>query len=148
MTRREDAALPSGLPAARTVRVVLEREGGERVSFSCAEGEDILTGANAAGCRPRVVCARGGCGACRAVLVEGSVEHRGGVSQVKLEPTEPGGDHYVLMCRAVPLEDTVLRPLHHWASRPLGRLSAALPSKDDIDAKTHQSQQPGKPGEH
>jgi ferredoxin len=148
MTHR-DVNPPSGEPSAvRTVRVVLERDGGQRVSFSCTNGEDILAGANAAGCRPRVVCARGGCGACRAVLVEGKVEHRGGVSQVKLEATEPGGPDYVLMCRAVPLEDTVLRPLHRWAERPTGRLSAALPSPGHTVPETHEPQQPGKPGEH
>jgi ferredoxin len=138
-----------GRPGGHTVvTVVLEREDGERVSFPCTDGEDLLAGANAAGCRPRVVCARGGCGACRAVLVEGSVEHQGGVSKSKMEATEPGGAEFVLMCRAVPLEDTVLRPLHRWARRPLSRLSAALPKQSELTEQHEHRQQPGQPGTH
>ncbi|WP_322544775.1 2Fe-2S iron-sulfur cluster-binding protein [Rhodococcoides fascians] len=118
------------------VSVVLEREDTDRVSFPCNVGQDIPTAAMAAGCRPRVMCERGGCGACRAVLVKGRVEHRGAVSKSKLEPAEPGGPECILMCRAVPLEDLVLKPLHKWAVRPVSRLRAALP-KNSASSHTH-----------
>lgn len=121
----------SGPDDAAVAIVVLEAPDGERSSFPCVVGQDLPTAAVAAGCRPRVVCAQGGCGACRAVLVEGRVEHRGGVSQDKLKGPEPDHPGYVLMCRAFPLEDVLLRPVHRWARRPVRRLSAKLPPPTD-----------------
>ncbi|WP_454180314.1 2Fe-2S iron-sulfur cluster-binding protein [Pseudarthrobacter sp. SLBN-100] len=112
--------------SSEPVTVTLECADGESVSFPCEPGQDIPTAATGVGCRPRVVCGGGGCGACRAVVVEGSVEHQGGVSQAKLEAPEPGHPGFVLMCRAHPLEDVVLRPVHRWMRRPVNRMSEAL----------------------
>lgn len=107
----------------RSATVTLTIPGIESISFTCAHGLNIPTAARASGYRPRVVCARGGCGACRAVVIEGSVEHRGAISRRKLEG--PTSDHpgYVLMCRAYPLEDVVLQPIRPWTSAPLQSMS-------------------------
>ena len=102
--------------------------GGPDVSFPCLPGQDIPTAARASGCRPRVVCERGGCGACRAEVIEGRVEHRGAVSRKKLDGPTPDHPGYVLMCRAFPLEDVVLRPVAKWMPKPLSPMSDVLNS--------------------
>ncbi|WP_425383333.1 2Fe-2S iron-sulfur cluster-binding protein [Rhodococcus ruber] len=99
--------------------VTFRRDGTDEVRFECATDQVITDAADSAGIQPRVVCGRGGCGACRAVVVEGSIAHRGPVSRKRTRGTYPGHPGFVLLCRAVPRADVVVAPDRNWTVRPV-----------------------------
>ena len=97
--------------------VTLIGQDGATEQFPCPSGKTIEEAARAAGCVVRVVCKRGGCGACRAVLVRGQVEYREPVSVTKLRSSPDASDGFELLCRAVPASDVTLRPALAWTKR-------------------------------
>lgn len=98
--------------------VTLLADDGSAVVFRCPAGVVIDEAARAAGYRLRVVCARGGCGACRATLVSGRVDLCGPVSVTKTEDPATGR-HYELLCRATPVTDVVVHPVAGWKEHEL-----------------------------
>lgn len=95
------------------------------VSFPCTSRATIAAAARDAGYRLHTVCERGGCGACRATLVSGSVANLGGVSASKTRDPATGG-RYELLCRATPLTDVVVHPLRAWGRLERHPLSSLL----------------------
>lgn len=73
------------------------------IRLALRPGETILAGLHRAGYTYRIGCRRGGCGICKAEVVDGEVPHRGAVADEALPP-EPE----CLTCRAVPVSDVVI----------------------------------------
>ena len=105
--------------------VTLVGDGGATVAFSCPKGVTVDEAARSAGYRLRVVCARGGCGACRATLVDGEIGLSGPVSTTKTDD-RLAGRHYELLCRAVPVTDIVVHPEAGWTEHLLHPWSGVL----------------------
>ncbi len=90
-----------------------ERAGTVRVSpdhvvVTAKKNEYILAALNRSGYGYRTGCRRGGCGVCKADLLEGSVDYPVVVSDDVLTPAEIEAG-ICLPCRAVPHGDVVLR---------------------------------------
>jgi ferredoxin len=102
-------------PRPHTVTLIGQDDATEQ--FPCPSGKTIEEAARAAGCIVRVVCRRGGCGACRAVLVSGQVEYREPVSITKLRGSPEASNGFELLCRAIPASDVTLRPALAWTKR-------------------------------
>jgi len=93
--------------------ITLETRDNSRVVFSCAEGQNVLSAAEAAGYYLPAMCRDGVCGACHAHVSKGRYTH-GPIAQSALPDPQSGG---VLLCRC----------------RPEGDLLIALPyPKEDI----------------
>lgn len=93
---------------------VLGTSEGQSVTITCEEGEVITDAAEREGVILRVSCNNGGCGACRAKVLEGNVGYIGPVSKKKRIDPATGEVGYELLCRATPLSDLVVRPLNDW----------------------------------
>src|SRR5207302_7488411 len=93
------------LTGAVTATVTLVGDDGSSVAFSCPPGVTVDAAARSAGYRLRVVCARGGCGACRATLLDGEIDRCGPVSATKTDDRATGR-HYDLLCRSTAETDT------------------------------------------
>ena len=79
------------------------------VDVEVRAGETIVDALWRNGYRTRYKCRRGGCGACRATLVEGSVEYTAVISDVVLDgPSPTPEEHKCLPCRATPQSDVVI----------------------------------------
>ena len=102
-------------PRPHTVTLIGQDDATEQ--FPCPSGKTIEEAARAAGCIVRVVCKRGGCGACRAVLIRGQVEYREPVSITQLRSSPDASNRFELLCRAVPTSDVTLRPALAWTKR-------------------------------
>ncbi|ADG07014.1 2Fe-2S iron-sulfur cluster binding domain-containing protein [Kyrpidia tusciae] len=102
----------------RKYRIQIFGEGDDHPQIlDCEEGEVITDAAERAGILIRVTCANGGCGACRAEVVEGMVGYTGPVSRKKRVDPATGNLKYELLCRATPLSDVVVRPLNGWKQK-------------------------------
>jgi ferredoxin len=55
------------------MRVTLRHTGQPQLQFECGAGDTVLAAARRAGVVLHVACEQGGCGACRARIVEGEV---------------------------------------------------------------------------
>jgi len=102
------------------------------ISILAQPGETVVDALRRQGYRSRYKCRRGGCGVCRATLLEGEVSYPAGVSEQVLFGNEPTIDHNAcpracLPCRAVPETDVhiELGP----TDRVIHVLAAMYPSK-------------------
>jgi len=116
-----------------------ERPDGWRVTLSPANisilarpGETVVEALRRQGYRSRYKCRRGGCGVCRATLLEGEISYPAGVCEQVLSGNEQTVDHNsrpraCLPCRAVPETDVhiELGP----TDRVIHVLAAMYPSK-------------------
>ena len=106
------------------VTVTLRHAGQAELSFVCPTDETVLVAARRANVILHVACEQGGCGACRARIVEGEVHYPLPASLRWLDEGS-GGDCYALLCRAVPTHTLVVETAHPWKQRegsPLSRL--------------------------
>jgi CDP-4-dehydro-6-deoxyglucose reductase len=71
-------------------------------------GESVVDAVRRQGYRTRYSCRRGGCGACKADLVEGEVDYPDTVAESVLSATERAAGK-CLPCRAHPVGDVVIR---------------------------------------
>jgi ferredoxin len=79
------------------------------VEIVARERETIVDALRRQGLRTRYKCRRGGCGACRAILVEGEVIYPKPVSEKVIEGPRPRPDvRNCLPCRATPVTDLVI----------------------------------------
>ncbi|MEN0134971.1 MAG: 2Fe-2S iron-sulfur cluster-binding protein [Rhodococcus sp. (in: high G+C Gram-positive bacteria)] len=71
--------------------------------------ETIVDALRRQGYRSRYKCRRGGCGACRAALVDGTVAYRTPVSESVVDgPDRVPGQQKCLPCRAIPQSDVTV----------------------------------------
>ncbi|HCZ48659.1 MAG TPA: hypothetical protein DCZ11_06610 [Gammaproteobacteria bacterium] len=107
------------------MRVTLRHAGQPELQFECSAGDTVLAAARRAGIILHAACEQGGCGACRARIVDGEVHYPLPASARWLDEGA-GSDCYALLCRAVPISDTlVLETAYRWRQResaPLSRL--------------------------
>jgi len=75
------------------------------VRVSCAEGETILGAALRGGYYLRYGCKYGGCGTCKALLVEGDAEDAGSTFALSSSARAEG---WILPCSSTPLDDCVI----------------------------------------
>lgn len=104
--------------------VTLRHAGQDEISFPCAPDDTVLVAARRAHVVLHVACEQGGCGACRARIVEGKVHYPLPASLRWLDEGA-GSDSYALLCRAVPTGTLVAETAHPWKRRdstPLSRL--------------------------
>jgi ferredoxin-NADP reductase len=107
LTMKEFAADPSAEDATgwgaetKTYSVEFLRSGR---SFTCAEDENVLDAAYAAGLNPSSSCGQGMCGTCKTTLLSGNVDmqHHGGI-----RPREVA-QNKVLICCSKPLSDLTI----------------------------------------
>jgi ferredoxin len=94
---------------------LLDPESGEtEAMISCLLGETVADAASRAGLQLHVACERGGCGACRAVVVAGQGVYVAPVSQKQRQDRQTGAVRYELLCRYAPTSDLVVQPLRRW----------------------------------
>ncbi|MDR3683574.1 MAG: 2Fe-2S iron-sulfur cluster binding domain-containing protein [Geothrix sp.] len=84
--------------------VTLVTRDAARLEFPCAEGQDVLAAAEAAGLYPPAMCHEGSCGLCQAHVLEGAYEM--GPHSASALPAGPGG---VLLCRCQPHGDVTVQ---------------------------------------
>lgn len=109
---------------ADTLTVTLRHAGQAELSFACPADETVLVAARRAGVILHVACEQGGCGACRARIVEGDVHYPLPASLRWLDEGA-GSDCYALLCRAVPTGTLIVETAQPWKRRdasPLSRL--------------------------
>jgi ferredoxin-NADP reductase len=90
-----------GSPATKTYSVEFVRSGR---TFTCAEDENVLDAAYAAGLSPSSSCGQGMCGTCKTTILSGAVDmqHNGGI-----RPREIARNR-VLICCSKPLSDLTI----------------------------------------
>jgi len=106
------------------VQVTLRHAGQAEISFACEADDTVLIAARRAGVTLHVACEQGGCGACRARIVEGAVHYPLPASSRWLDEGS-GSEDYTLLCRAVPSSPLVVETAHPWRHQeraPLSRL--------------------------
>jgi NAD(P)H-flavin reductase/ferredoxin len=74
-------------------------------TIECAEGVSVLSAALSQGCFLRYGCKHGGCGTCKALVIEGDIEDSG--SSFALTPAERSAG-WALLCSSQPLSDCVI----------------------------------------
>lgn len=80
------------------------------ISIVVLKRETIVDALRRQGLRTRYKCRRGGCGACRATLVEGRVGYPTPVSDTVVNGPAPQPEtRSCLPCRATPLTDTIIQ---------------------------------------
>lgn len=84
--------------------VTLVTRDAARLEFPCAEDQNVMAAAEAAGFYPPAMCHEGSCGLCQAHVLEGSYE-MGPHNEAAL-PAGPGG---VLLCRCLPHGDLLVQ---------------------------------------
>jgi ferredoxin len=77
------------------------------VHAQTSEGESVVDGLRRAGWRSPYKCRRGGCGACKARLVQGEVRYAQPIAGSVLSETEIA-EGLCLPCRAIPATDIVI----------------------------------------
>ncbi|MGD9526723.1 MAG: FAD-binding oxidoreductase [Pseudonocardia sp.] len=102
--RTDDGAADDGRhPAstARTYSVEFVRSG---KTFTCAQDENVLDAAYAAGLSPLSSCGQGMCGTCKTTLLSGSVDmrHNGGIRPREIDRNR------ILICCSTPLSDLTI----------------------------------------
>lgn len=106
------------------MQVTLRHANQPEVSFACEADETVVTAARRAAITIHVACEQGGCGACRARIVAGTVHYPLPASARWLDEAS-GSDCYTLLCRAVPTSALVIETAHPWRhveNSPLSRL--------------------------
>ena len=106
------------------MQVTLRHAGQAEISFACEADDTVLIAARRAGVTLHVACEQGGCGACRARIVEGAVHYPLPASSRWLDEGS-GSEDYTLLCRAVPSSPLVVETAHPWRHQeraPLSRL--------------------------
>jgi ferredoxin len=84
------------------------------VEIEVQEGESIVEALRRQGFRIRYRCRRGGCGACRAVLLEGEIAYISQVCATVIDgPSSKPGVRQCLPCRATPVTDLVIELSSH-----------------------------------
>ncbi|KAF0960026.1 2Fe-2S iron-sulfur cluster-binding protein [Rhodococcus sp. T7] len=79
------------------------------IRISVRADETIVDALRRQGYRSRYKCRRGGCGACRAALVDGTVTYRTPVSETVVDgPDGEPGQQKCLPCRAFPQSDVTI----------------------------------------
>jgi ferredoxin len=101
-------------------RITVLPEGTELVA---APGKSVLAAIHESGFGYRVGCRRGGCGVCKADLVDGQVEYRDQVAETVLSQRERATGT-CLTCRAVPVGDVTIE----LRGNRLRRLNPFLPA--------------------
>jgi NAD(P)H-flavin reductase/ferredoxin len=84
--------------------VTLVTRDAARLEFPCAEGQNVMAAAEAAGVYPPAMCHEGSCGLCQAHVLEGDYEM--GPHSASALPAGPGG---VLLCRCLPQGDLTVQ---------------------------------------
>ena len=105
------------------MQVTLRHAGQSEVSFACAANDTVLAAARRAGGHAARG-EQGGCGACRARIVEGAVHYPVPASSRWLDEASAAKRH-TLLCRAVPSRPLVVETAHPWRQQertPLSRL--------------------------
>src|SRR5713226_9348113 len=74
-------------------------------TFTCAAGEFILTAALRQGLSLRFSCQNGGCGTCKARMVEGDVRERPSVMALT---DDERADGWILLCSSSPTADCTI----------------------------------------
>jgi ferredoxin len=110
---------------ADSVTVTLRHVGQAELSFPCPTDETVLVAARRAGVILHVACEQGGCGACRARIVEGDVHYPLPASLRWLDEGS-GSDCYALLCRAVPQSTLLVETAHPWKQRSSKPLSSLI----------------------
>lgn len=118
-----------GSEHAGTVRVAPDE-----VTVAARRDEYILAALNRSGYGYRTGCRRGGCGVCKADLLEGTVSYPVTVSDDVLSPEEIASGA-CLPCRAVPHGDVVVR-LRDDRLRCTSTFLAALAARETSERKT------------
>ena len=106
------------------MQVTLRHAGQAQISFDCEADDTVLVAARRVGVSLHVACEQGGCGACRARIVEGAVHYPVPASSRWLDEAS-GSECYTLLCRAVPSRPLVVETAHPWRQQertPLSRL--------------------------
>lgn len=125
MTGKRPAEGPSGPPYL----VRLQHPQCVPVEFRCPASVSIIEAARLAGHGMAAACERGGCGACRALLIQGEIGYLAQVSSSKRLDPASGERLYELSCQATPHSDLVLQPFRPWRTIPLTPLSALVRAK-------------------
>lgn len=107
------------------MQVTLRHAGRSEVSFACEADDTVLVAARRAGVTLHAACEQGGCGACRARVVEGTVHYPLPASSRWLDEGS-GSEDYTLLCRAVPISRLVVETAHPWRQRDSAPLSRIL----------------------
>jgi len=98
---------------------------GTQIALGLLPGESILAGLHRNGYAVTAGCRRGGCGICKADLVEGSVWYPHVVADTVLSEKERA-DGVCLICRAVPDGDATVRVPADFRLRCVAPFLAAL----------------------
>jgi ferredoxin len=106
----------------RVHRVALETPEGTR-AFDCGEDEHIWDAASVNGVVLPAICHQGRCLTCAGRLLEGTVEH----DHPDAYFPEDEADGYVLLCRAMPRSEVLIRTHQEWEMRER-RLAHGLPA--------------------
>jgi CDP-4-dehydro-6-deoxyglucose reductase len=78
------------------------------ITVETRPGEGILAALNRSGYGYRVGCRRGGCGICKVDVLAGAVEYPVTVAETVL-PARDRAQACALSCRAIPVQDVVIR---------------------------------------
>lgn len=92
-------------------RVHLSKADCEAAVFDSASDIAVLDSARLDGIHMANYCRQGGCGACTAKLISGSVEY---IRKVKGAPQQPVEGDLVRPCSMCPRSDLELEPLSSW----------------------------------
>jgi ferredoxin len=76
------------------------------IDVSLLPDENVLDGLQRCGYTASIGCLRGGCGICKVRVVEGTITYLDTVAETVLTPEERA-EGVTLLCRAVPVTDTV-----------------------------------------
>lgn len=110
---------------AREYRVTLRHPKRQAVQFGCGPSTPVYRAASRVGIVVETACERGGCGGCRARVIEGQVTHLQPVSRKQLRDPQ-SGEPVVLLCQAVPRSNLVLQPTYPWKELPVNPFSSLL----------------------
>jgi ferredoxin len=108
-------------------QVKLQHTGQPSVTFQCRPDQTILQAAYDNGYLLSSTCLRGGCGACRAQLIEGTIAELAPMSRFHCQDPVSGEFKYRLLCVASVASDVVIETDRPWQTRRKNPLSARLP---------------------
>jgi toluene monooxygenase electron transfer component len=107
-------------------------------AIGCAEDESILLAGLRAGLNLPYQCASGGCGTCRAQLLDGTVASRWEAASGLSDRDRRKGDR-ILMCQSVPRAPCTIRvpvPTDPRPEPPPRRLTGRIAAREDLTADT------------
>ena len=97
----------------------------EPIQFRCDSSQTLIDAATAAGFKLASTCLRGGCGACKAVVISGTVTALSPMSQNHCL-SDDAAISYQLICVAAPSSDLIIETESPWKTRTVNPLSARL----------------------